>query len=331
MIKGPFSATITTKPQVNTHIVAVAQIQDLTVRYGRFTALDHFSVELPEGCVGLLGPNGAGKTTFLKTLLGFISPAGGGGTVLGNDISGNGLNIRQVVGYMPEQDCHIPGMTAVQFVAYAAELVGMPRNHAISRAHESLEYVGLGEARYRTIETYSTGMKQRVKLAQALVHDPKLLLLDEPTNGLDPAGREEMLLLIKDIAQRHSRNSLVCSHLLPDIERTCEHVIVLVNGKLQMAGNITEIKAQHKNELRISLREPSGAFLQAISGRGISVLEAKSNEYLLSYSGDTRQAMNDIFQSAKETQNQVRSLSQAERSLEDVFMEVIRGDANPIR
>ena len=166
--------------------MAVATIRDLTVRYGSFTALRGLSCDIPEGCTGLLGPNGAGKTTLLKTLLGFVKPTSGSIEILGQPAGGR--EMRQKVGLMPEQDCHIPGMSAVQFVAYAGELAGMPDDQAIDRAHKVLRYAGLGEARYRNVETYSTGMKQRLKLAQALVHGPKLLLLDEPTNGLDPPG-----------------------------------------------------------------------------------------------------------------------------------------------
>src|SRR5437868_8931616 len=215
----------------------VASISNLTVKYGSKTAVSDLSVEIPEGCVGLLGPNGAGKTTLLKTLLGFLTPSAGGGHVLGLDVATQGLRIRQLIGLMPEIDCHIPGMNAVTFVAYAGELAGMPGSQAMRRAHETLEYCGLGEARYRNIETYSTGMKQRVKLAQALVHGPKLLFLDEPTNGLDPAVRDDMLELVRDISHGKGVNVIVSSHLLPDIERTCDSVIVMRGGRIATQGD----------------------------------------------------------------------------------------------
>ena len=157
-------------------------------------------------------------------------------TAFGKDPTREPLEVRRRLGYMPEQDCHIPGMTAAAFVAFAGELSGLPRDEAISRAHEVLYYVGLGEARYRNVDTYSTGMKQRVKLAQALVHDPDLLLLDEPTNGLDPQGREEMLALIRDIATRRGMSLILCSHLLHDVERVCEQVIVLNQGQIAAPG-----------------------------------------------------------------------------------------------
>ena len=212
------------------------------MRYGRKTAVNDLTVQVPEGCTGLLGPNGAGKTTLIKTLLGFVNPAAGKADVLGLDAATQGIAIRQKIGLMPEQDCHIPGMNAVSFVSYAGELAGMPAAHAMRRAHETLEYCGLGEARYRNIETYSTGMKQRIKLAQALVHGPQLLFLDEPTNGLDPAGRDDMLKLIRDISHGKGINVLVSSHLLPDIERTCDEVIVMRSGKLATEGAVKDLR-----------------------------------------------------------------------------------------
>ena len=179
----------------------LVECQDLAVSYGLVQALSGVSGVFQPGPTGLLGPNGAGKTTLLKTLLGFLTPDRGKLTAFGLDPTREALEVRRRLGYMPEQDCHIAGMTASAFVAFAGELSGLPRDEAISRAHEVLYYVGLGEARYRNVETYSTGMKQRIKLAQALVHDPDLLLLDEPTNGMDPKGREEMLELIRDLPE----------------------------------------------------------------------------------------------------------------------------------
>src|SRR2546423_1710196 len=246
----------------------VATISNLTVKYGAKTAVSDLSVEVPEGCVGLLGPNGAGKTTLIKTLLGFIQPARGGGNVLGLNISSQGLKIRQQIGLMPEIDCHIPGMNAVTFVAYAGELAGMPGSQAMRRAHETLEYCGLGEARYRNIETYSTGMKQRVKLAQALVHGPKLLFLDEPTNGLDPAGRDEMLDLIRDISHAKGVNCIVSSHLLPDIERTCDTVVVMRQGKIAAEGEVAALRKTTGVQVDVELQLPPEPFVAAMIKRG---------------------------------------------------------------
>src|SRR5256712_13495094 len=205
-----------------TETAPVVTLDHVTVAYGRSQVLQDVTASFAAGAVGLLGPNGAGKSTMLKALLGFVVPNRGRMRVLGHDVATAALEIRARVGYMPETDAHIPGMNAVSFVAYCGELAGLPRVDAMQRAHEVLFYVGLGEARYRNVETYSTGMKQRIKLAQALVHDPDLLFLDEPTNGMDPRGRDEMLELVRDLAHNKGVNLIVSSHLLPDVEYTCD-------------------------------------------------------------------------------------------------------------
>lgn len=303
--------------------MSVASIQHLTVKYGAFTALSDLSVEIPEGCVGLLGPNGAGKTTLIKTILGFVEPANGSATVFGHDIVKSGREIRQKVGLMPEQDCHIPGMSAVMFVAYAGELAGMPRTQAMRRAHEVLEYCGLGEARYRNVETYSTGMKQRIKLAQALVHGPKLLLLDEPTNGLDPAGREDMLVLIQSISHGKGVNVIVSSHLLPDIERTCDQVILIMGGKLRSQSTIKDLKRVEGHPVDIELREASALFVNTIALKGAKLLDVKRTTYRIQAPGTPEDVAKLALAAAKESGAQVRGFEVAERTLEEAFLEAV--------
>jgi len=305
--------------------VSVASIRNLTVTYGSFTALSDFSADIPEGCVGLLGPNGAGKTTLIKTLLGFVEPAAGSASVLGSDIVREPRQVRQKVGLMPEQDCHIPGMSAVQFVSYAGELAGMPADQALRRAHESLEYCGLGEARYRNVETYSTGMKQRIKLAQAIVHGPKLLLLDEPTNGLDPAGREDMLDLVRDVSHGKGVNVIVSSHLLPDIERVCDEVIVVVGGHLRARGPMKELKRIEGHPIDIELREPNTNFIEKLQAQGITLIEARPYAYRVQTNGTPEQLAAIALKTAKETGAQVRGLKIAERSLEEAFFTALEG------
>jgi len=304
-------------------IVSVAIISNLTVRYGSKTAISGLTVEVPEGCVGLLGPNGAGKTTLLKTLMGFIRPGGGEATVLGRSVAREGLLIRQQIGLMPELDCHIPRMNAVTFVAYAGELSGMPPNQALRRAHEVLEYCGLGEARYRDIETYSTGMKQRIKLAQALVHGPKLVLLDEPTNGLDPAGRDSMLDLVRDISHAKDVNVIVSSHLLPDIEGACDSVIVLRSGEVVTQGSIESLRATEGLQFEVELRGPSPEFLAGVKDRGVTVVREWGAHSLLSLPTDTPNVAALLFETAREAGTQVRGFWPARRSLEDVFIGAI--------
>jgi ABC-2 type transport system ATP-binding protein len=303
--------------------MAVATISHLTVRYGTKTAVQDLSVEIPEGCIGLLGPNGAGKTTLLKTLLGFLTPASGSGTVLGMNVATEGLRIRSRIGLMPEMDCHIPGMNGVTFVSYAGELAGMPAHQAMRRAHEVLEYCGLGEARYRNVETYSTGMKQRIKLAQALVHGPRLIFLDEPTNGLDPAGRDEMLKLIRDISHGKGVNVVVSSHLLPDIERTCDTVIVMRGGKIATQGDIASLRNTEGIQVDVELREPSPAFVTALHRQNAEILKEAGNRYRVLLPGQSEDAGQALFRAAKESGAQVRGFQPALRSLEDIFMEAI--------
>ena len=232
----------TREPRAGADDEPVVQLDGVTVIYGSNRALREVTARFARGAVGLLGPNGAGKSTMLKSLLGFVKPDQGRMTVLGMDVATSPLAIRARIGYMPESDAHIPGMNAVSFVSYCGELAGLPGVDAVQRAHEVLFYVGLGEVRYRNVETYSTGMKQRIKLAQALVHDPDLLFLDEPTNGMDPKGREEMLELIRDLGHNKGMNLILCSHLLPDVEYCCDDVVVMDNGRIAAEGPIAELK-----------------------------------------------------------------------------------------
>ena len=303
----------------------VCEIRNLTVAYGHFVALNSLSVDIPEGSVGLLGPNGAGKTTLLKTILGFINPAAGAASVLGKDIVGQSREVRQKVGLMPEQDCHIPGMSAVMFVAYAGELAGMPPDQALRRAHEVLEYCGLGEARYRNVETYSTGMRQRIKLAQALVHGPKLLLLDEPTNGLDPSGREEMLDLIQSVTHGKGLNVIVSSHLLPDIERVCDDVVVIAGGKLMVQGKVRDLKKIEGQPVDVEFREASPSFLQAIQDKGFQLIGSNTHGCRIQGPGTPQEICKVVVSVARDSGAQVRGFKVAERSLEDAFLEVLNG------
>ena len=218
----------------------IISARGLTVRYGRRLALEDVSFDVPGGAMGLLGPNGAGKSTLIRVILGFLRPERGEITVLGRKVSDDPLSARRRIGFVPEVDCHIPGMSAVRYVAFCAMLCGLPREDALQRAHEMLYYVGLGEERYRPLDEYSTGMKQRIKIAQALVHDPELLLLDEPTNGMDPRGRQELLDLIKDVTQNKGIHALVSSHLLPDVEYACTSVLMLDQGRVMGCGGLEE-------------------------------------------------------------------------------------------
>jgi ABC-2 type transport system ATP-binding protein len=294
--------------------------RDLAVSYGPLLALGGVTGAIHGGATGLLGPNGAGKTTLLKTLLGFLRPDAGSLVAFGLDPTRKPLEVRRRIGYMPEQDCHLPDMTASAFVAFAGELSGLPRDEAISRSHEVLYYVGLGEARYRTVDTYSTGMKQRVKLAQALVHDPDLLLLDEPTNGLDPGGREEMLALIQDIATRRGMSLLLCSHLLHDVERVCGSVIVFNQGRVATQGRMAELTGAHRSVFDVRLKGDPAAFLTDLKDAGGDWREGEDGYRVFLPDG---QGPELVFRLAKAAGAQVRALRPGAESLEDVFLRAL--------
>jgi ABC-2 type transport system ATP-binding protein len=284
------------------------------------------SAAFPDGAVGLLGPNGAGKSTMLKSLLGFVAPSRGQLRVLGLDVATRPLEIRARLGYMPESDGHVPGMNAVTFVAYCGELAGLPRADAMQRAHEVLYYVGLGEARYRDVETYSTGMKQRIKLAQALVHDPDLLFLDEPTNGMDPKGRDEMLDLIRDLARNKGVNVIVSSHLLPDIEYTCDHVVVLDKGQVATSGTIDALKGPAGRVFEVRVKGAAAAFVARLEAEHMACHETDEDVMRVFVPGDALAAGADqrrICQLAQETGVQVRHLKPSVPTLEDVFARAI--------
>ena len=216
----------------------------LTRRYGTVTAVSELTVDIPAGITGLIGANGAGKSTLIKMLLGLLPPSAGRAEVLGHDIRTDGVAIRERVGYMPEHDCLPPDMSATELVVHMARMSGLPRAAARERTADTLRHVGLYEERYRPIGGYSTGMKQRVKLAQALVHDPQLVFLDEPTNGLDPTGRDEMLAPIRRVGTEFGISVLVSSHLLGELERTCDHVVVIDGGQLLRSSSTAEITAK---------------------------------------------------------------------------------------
>jgi ABC-2 type transport system ATP-binding protein len=305
-------------------------LDHVSVAYGAQAALRDVTAEFPKGAVGLLGPNGAGKSTMLKALLGFLRPTAGRLAVLGLDVAARPLEIRARLGYMPETDGYVPGMSAVAFVAYCGRLAGLPVADAMQRAHEVLFYVGLGEARYRDIETYSTGMKQRIKLAQALVHDPDLLFLDEPTNGMDPKGRDEMLDLIRDLAHGKGVNLILSSHLLPDVEYTCDHVVVLDRGAIATSGPIATLKGPAGRVFEVRVKgEARPAFIERLRESGLDCQAGEDDVLRVFVPGDAHAPGEDqqrICAIARDSAVQVRHLRASVPTLEDVFARAV-GDA----
>ena len=300
---------------------SIAVLERVGVRYGRQWALSDVSAAFPAGAVGLLGPNGAGKSTMLKALLGLIKPDNGRITVLDLDVAVAPLDIRARVGYMPESDAQIPGMSAVAYVAYCAELSGLPAPDAMQRAHEVLYYVGLGEARYRNVETYSTGMKQRIKLAQALVHDPDLLLLDEPTNGMDPKGRDDMLALVRDIAHNKKISLILSSHVMPDVESVCDAVVVMNRGHVVMQGPIASLKKPTGHIFEVRVKGNHEAFVERLRSHAYECRETDADAFRVMMPPGA--GADQLFSTAAAVGAQVRHLKPSVPTLEDVFAEAV--------
>jgi ABC-2 type transport system ATP-binding protein len=296
------------------------QLEDVTKTYGPIRALDNLSVSVPTGAIGLLGPNGSGKTTMIRTLLGLIPIDKGVGEILGMDIRRRQLDIRKEVGFAPEDECLFPRVVGVEFVAYAGQLGGMSSKDSMQRAHEVLDYVGLGEARYRNVETYSTGMKQRIKLASAIVHDPKLLILDEPTNGMDPAGREDILELARDLAHNKGMSVLFSSHLLPDVEAVCDYVVVLGAGKVLTQGTIQELKQVHNRSFEVRLKADMATFAHRLSALGC---QTQMRDDLLVVQVPDGHSPQMIWKTAAEQHQQIRYLRPQRSSLEEVFLDAV--------
>jgi ABC-2 type transport system ATP-binding protein len=296
------------------------RLQDVTKTYGPIKALDNLSVTVPEGAIGLLGPNGSGKTTMIRTLLGLIKADRGQGEILGMDFRKRQLDIRRAVGFVPEDECLFPRVDGVGFVAYAGELVGMSTKDALQRSHEVLDYVGLGEARYRNVETYSTGMKQRLKLASAIVHDPTLLILDEPTNGMDPRGREDLLELARDLAHNKGMSLIFSSHLLPDVEAVCSYIVVMGAGKILTQGTIQELKHLHTRCFEVRLKAEQGPFATRLKELGC-IPKVRDDLLVVELpDGETQQI---FWRVATEQGQQIRYLKPQRSTLEEVFLQAV--------
>jgi ABC-2 type transport system ATP-binding protein len=300
----------------------LVQTAGLTKVFGDVRAVDDLSVSIPEGAIGLVGPNGAGKTTFLRLLLSLLRPTAGTAKVLGHDI-GDGLAVRERIGYMPEHDCLIPDMTGVGLVSYMGRISGLDTDTAMSRAHDVLQFVGVDEERYRKVAEYSTGMKQKVKLAQAMVHDPQLYIFDEPTTGLDPRGRSEMLDLVGKIAKSPGRNLLLSSHLLPDVETICKYVIILDGGHQIAAGDLDRLLAGASDRLRIDIRGDRDGFVRQLKEAGFDADLSATAIYVSRRAGIEAA----VFDTAKALGAEVRYMGKVVRSLEELFLELVERKA----
>ncbi|MFX1253121.1 MAG: ABC transporter ATP-binding protein [Promethearchaeota archaeon] len=290
----------------------------MTKYYGSVLALDKITANIPSGAVGLLGPNGSGKTTLIRIILGLISPTEGGGRIFDYNIKTEQAIIADKVGYMPEYPCLPDLVSAQKFVAFLGRLSGLPYTASMQRAHDVLYYVGLGEARYRTIDTYSLGMKQRVKLAAALVHDPELIIADEPTNGCDPKGRDQMLMLLKNLSREEGKSVLVSSHLLPDVERVCEKVTILNRGTLLHQGEIGKIHESETDTIIVRIKGDIKTFQSQLEESNItSSLRENSSLRVKLQDENTYERICEI---AAKNDYQLRYMGKDARTLEDLFI-----------
>jgi len=295
----------------------VITARNLRKMYGPHLALDDVNLEIPSGAVGILGPNGAGKSTLFKCLLGLITTTSGDGTVLGYDIRTEGDKIRARIGYMPEYDALDPGLSAIDQVRYAGELLGMNPAHATRRAHEVLEYVGLKDQRYRKIETYSTGMKQAAKLACALVHDPDVLICDEPTNGLDQRAREFMLQTLRRTVSEGNRSVLMSSHVMDDVQEVCDRIVMIHNGKIVVQRRIEDLARQIEREIEISVWGGASRMQQELESRGFAVRRLGR---VLRVDRVDDSTTRNILEAAVSADVQVRQMQEYEPDLEDIFL-----------
>jgi ABC-2 type transport system ATP-binding protein len=298
--------------------MGILDMNGLEVRLGGRTVLNGLTGELKGQAIGLLGPNGAGKSTLINTLLGFHPPYKGTAKVFGLDAHQDRAKIRQGIGYMPENDSFIGNMSGVRFVRYMAELAGLPTGVALERAHEALFYVGLGEVRYRRINTYSLGMKQLIKLAQALAHGPRLLILDEPTNGLDPMARQRMIQTIQEIRKEGSIRLLISSHLLRDIDETCDEVLILKNGRIAALNNIEEERRSNRNFMELETVGATEQFSITIRGLGCECAIYPGGRIKLVMPEQI--VARDLYVAAAEHGVQIRRMHLRRDSLEDIFL-----------
>src|SRR5512146_490621 len=298
--------------------MAVIELRDLEVRLGGRLVLKGLKGDLAGKSIGLLGPNGSGKSTLINSLLGFHAPSRGAAHVFGLDVRTESREIRAGIGYMPENDSFIGSFSGIHFVRYMAELAGVPASHALERAHEAMFYVGLGEVRYRKISTYSLGMKQLVKLAQAVVHGPKLLILDEPTNGLDPVARQRMIQLIRDVRDAGEVNLLISSHLLRDIDETCDEVLILKDGTVAAICNLEEERRANRRFIELETVNAGETFGEAVRQLGCECALFPGGRWKLVMPQTVE--IRDLYSIAARQGVQIRRMNYRRDSLEDIFL-----------
>ena len=298
------------------------EAKNVIKKYGQVTALDDFTVDIPKGKIGILGPNGAGKSTFVKIALGLIESTSGDITVLGENLDKNSIEIRKKIGYMPEHDCIPNKMTGVEFLIEMGQISGLDYQTATQRTHEILGHLRMGEEKYRLIEEYSGGMRQKIKLAQGLVHGPELMFLDEPTSGLDPNARQEMLETINGLSEISNTNVLLSTHILQDVETVCDYVIIINNGKLQIKENVKELVKRQTDTIQIRVGENSDEF--------ISILKQNNNkrnieitERWIRIPYKNEESFKEIISAAASAKCQLYEMERIAMTMDNIYLEVV--------
>jgi len=298
------------------------RLNDLTKNYGQHRALNNISLEINCGITGLLGPNGAGKSTLIKVLLGLVKVSSGSGTVLGFDLANGGRQIRTNVGYMPEDDCYIAGMSGVEVVRFSACLSGIPHLEGLRRAHEILDFAGVEQERYRDIDTYSTGMRQKIKFAQAIVHDPPLLILDEPTSALDPEEREAMLARIRTLCTKHGKTVILSTHILPDVRQVCDQVIILAGGRVRLSESLDVLMRPSAPGVTIRTSGDASRLVELLRERGHTLQQTDAVSFFVE-AVDVRET-GHIWELATEADVGLLSMTPVSNSLDQIFMNAVR-------
>lgn len=303
-------------------MTALIELNNLTKDYGRFRALSDVNLTIHHGITGLLGPNGAGKSTLIKVLLGLVRTNAGTGQVLGFPLGESAAELRTQIGYMPEDDCYIHGLSGIESIQVAARLTRMPNTEALRRGHEILDFCGAGQERYRPVETYSTGMRQKLRFAMAIVHDPKLLILDEPTTGLDPEEREAMLNRIRILACEFGKSVILCTHILPDVQTVCDRVVILSGGSVRVSDTLDVLCRLPDPSVTLSVTGDYRAMQKTLERKGVSCMIPVSHQ--LQIVGDAGELNSVLWAAAEESGCVIRSLTPSKNSLEQIFLDAVR-------
>ncbi|HRA90181.1 MAG TPA: ABC transporter ATP-binding protein [Planctomycetaceae bacterium] len=303
-------------------MTALVELKNVTKDYGRFRALSNIDLMIHPGITGLLGPNGAGKSTLIKVLLGLVRITAGEGHVLGFSIITEADQIRTQIGYMPEDDCYIHGLSGIETMQVMAQLSRFPSTEALRRGHEILDFCGIGQERYRSVETYSTGMRQKLRFAMAIVHDPKLLILDEPTSGLDPEEREAMLNRIRILARQFGKSVILCTHILPDVQVVCDNVVILAGGTVRVSDSLDELCRVPNPSMTVTLSGERDAYRDRLTARGVRS-EVMSLRQVRVF-GDAELLKEPLWSAATESGCIVRGISPSKNSLEQIFLAAVK-------